>query len=101
MGRRAVYGDIPFSCLGVFFKSYRVSSAMGALKEGDTWTASRVLCPAWWNQHLAELAEINDPKANKVMRSVIEPRRQGGSREGHAKVLYQTAVAGAPAQQAC
>lgn len=50
---------------------------------------------------MAELAEINDPKANKVMRSVIEPWRQGGSREGHAKVLYQTAVAGAPAQQAC
>lgn len=50
---------------------------------------------------MAELAEINDPKANKVMRSVIEPRQQGGSRDGHAKVLCQTAVAGAPAQQAC
>lgn len=32
MGRKAVYGEIQFSCLGFFFKSYRVSSAMGALK---------------------------------------------------------------------
>lgn len=34
---------------------------------------------------MAELAKINDPKANKVMRNVIEPRRQGGKQRRPCK----------------